>query len=355
MTLCCTMFSVAIYSTMWTFCSHNTPSLHFSSCCHWFLRNTYWLWQASSCHPRWNTGWRRSGRGCHPTTLPWWLSEVSSWSVEARRAVGPSPPTAPCRLWRPMHPHRFPNPSTPMFLYPAAPYPRLQQREREHKNCKHVCPVLWKRLAENESWKIWQLEKDNVGKKFHLCGSITNQFEVVHMSPVQWFKSYAGKLCFWSRLTTARSSCHSVMSSIWLSVCGRTPSPPHTPPRIAWSERAHQGEHFWKLTHTEILQNVDQNGCQRSEMGHFGDFGQLWGPMAQRVYKMLLPYLVQTNWDHKAMYCKKISPGGYCWVGQNKTQSTTFLTFGGHFGQQRMVRCQIFFVCFYMFQPTLKI
>ena len=50
-----------------------------------------------------------------------------------------------------------------------------------------------------------------------------------------------------------------------------------------------KGNIIGNRTHAQILQNVDQNGCWRSQVGHFG---QLWGPIAQKLYNILPPYLV---------------------------------------------------------------
>ena len=68
---------------------------------------------------------------------------------------------------------------------------------------------------------------------------------------------------------------------------------------------------------------------------HLGAFGKLWGPVAHRVFKVIPPFLVCRYQDCRAMHCNKIRPGVK--IG---AKIATFTTFGGYFGQQRMLRGQ---------------
>ena len=52
---------------------------------------------------------------------------------------------------------------------------------------------------------------------------------------------------------------------------------------------------FGKRTNSVILLEVPQNGCQRSKMAHLGAFCQLWGPVAQRLYKIWPPCSLAGN------------------------------------------------------------
>ncbi len=75
---------------------------------------------------------------------------------------------------------------------------------------------------------------------------------------------------FFSRallLARSDSTSHSAMSSRSLSVHGRTTPPPC----LAELKELIEGNIFGNRTHAQIL----QNGCQRSQVGHFSQFGQL--------------------------------------------------------------------------------